>query len=553
MNTQPSEKIDYSDLIEVEEIFWTLQGEGPLTGCSALFVRLSGCSLSCSWCVIGKTKVHTIHGKRWIKELNKGDLVYGVLNNQIVSRPITQVMQHTTDEVLKITFANQQATLTITKEHPGWIVGSGWVKSGDWKVGDVLFHITPSDTMTLRNPMKNQWVTEKVQDTKKTRTYPKRVVVKELHRTRMKTQNPMWDIEVRKKSWTNRVHSQSSTEKIVSSVIEHYALPIEFVGDGSFWVEGHCPDFKVTNQNKVIEVWDSTQSEFLGRDEKYCMERKKYFEDRGFECLLLPFSTSDFRMEGDAKGVGKEQCESWLSKTLHEFCHNGLVIEKIELINRWTKPKAYAALAGSLDQEIPVYNIEVEECHNYFANNVLVHNCDTLYSVNRVRMSVETLIEQIECMNPDRRLIVITGGEPFRQKSCFDLIGRLIELNHFVQIETSGSVCPDADLSALEKCVIVCSPKTSKISEKLIPYISCYKYVIDREVDSDGFPNISPMNGKKIKIARPMKNRLGVIPPIFVSPCDNEFKEQNTLLAIQLCNQYNVRLSLQVHKILNLR
>lgn len=399
MNTQPSEKMDYSDLIEVEEIFWTLQGEGPLTGCSALFVRLSGCSLSCSWCVIGKTKVHTIHGKRWIKELNKGDLVYGVLNNQIVSRPITQVMQHTTDEVLKITFANQQATLTITKEHPGWIVGSGWVKSGDWKVGDVLFHITPSDTMTLRNPMKNQ-------------------------------------------------------------------------------------------------------------------------------------------------------CESWLSKTLH---HNGLVIEKIELINRWTKPKAYAALAGSLDQEIPVYNIEVEECHNYFANNVLVHNCDTLYSVNRVRMSVETLIEQIECMNPDRRLIVITGGEPFRQKSCFDLIGRLIELNHFVQIETSGSVCPDADLSALEKCVIVCSPKTSKISEKLIPYISCYKYVIDREVDSDGFPNISPMNGQKIKIARPMKNRLGVIPPIFVSPCDNEFKEQNTLLAIQLCNQYNVRLSLQVHKILNLR
>ncbi|HEY6797077.1 MAG TPA: 7-carboxy-7-deazaguanine synthase QueE [Kineosporiaceae bacterium] len=40
-----------TDLLRVAELFGpTLQGEGPSTGRHAVFVRLSGCNLSCSWC-----------------------------------------------------------------------------------------------------------------------------------------------------------------------------------------------------------------------------------------------------------------------------------------------------------------------------------------------------------------------------------------------------------------------------------------------------------------------------------------------------------------------
>jgi len=34
----------------VQEIFHTLQGEGPFSGKAAVFIRLGGCNLSCFWC-----------------------------------------------------------------------------------------------------------------------------------------------------------------------------------------------------------------------------------------------------------------------------------------------------------------------------------------------------------------------------------------------------------------------------------------------------------------------------------------------------------------------
>lgn len=50
--TNPIRKQDLSspNALRVQKIFQTIQGEGPFAGLPAVFLRLAGCNLRCSWC-----------------------------------------------------------------------------------------------------------------------------------------------------------------------------------------------------------------------------------------------------------------------------------------------------------------------------------------------------------------------------------------------------------------------------------------------------------------------------------------------------------------------
>lgn len=202
--------------------------------------------------------------------------------------------------------------------------------------------------------------------------------------------------------------------------------------------------------------------------------------------------------------------------------------------------------------------------------NLQCPGCDTEYTKGAKLMTPADICREADltwltmydsaCAALARRsapLIVITGGEPFRQN-----LGRLIDLLHadgrMVQIETNGTLwdsrIPHYEHFTLDLFNIVCSPKAGKVA---IPeeFITAYKYVVSYDAidHSDGLP--TSVLGMPASPARPSKSYAG---PIYVQPAEGgtaERKFANHLhlsAAIDSSMRFGHTLCLQTHKMVGL-
>jgi organic radical activating enzyme len=177
------------------------------------------------------------------------------------------------------------------------------------------------------------------------------------------------------------------------------------------------------------------------------------------------------------------------------------------------------------------------------------------------------------------KLVVITGGEPFRQANVIPFINVLMNQQYTVQIETNGTV--DIPAMALhtktsiahwlptnkayrKKLVIVCSPKTASIREANAPYIHSFKYVLAAGKISplDGLPTSAL--GYNQTVYRPWESSFISQPNIYVTPEDcggldwyaNEEARQayqdNLNTASHSATTFGYILGLQIHKYFHL-
>lgn len=187
--------------------------------------------------------------------------------------------------------------------------------------------------------------------------------------------------------------------------------------------------------------------------------------------------------------------------------------------------------------------------------------CDTQYTKGRQWVTADNLVKAVRRLHPSyRTLVVITGGEPFRQPNVSRLINTLLDNSgNQVQVETNGA-CSMADLLQIERdngvsriasgrLQIVCSPKIAHLGDSTHELVTAWKYVVEAgQVDSDGLP-LSSL-GYKVRPARPNNNA-----PIFIQPMSDlsmVATQENIKTAIGICMKFGYRLSMQVHKMIDL-
>jgi 7-carboxy-7-deazaguanine synthase len=177
--------------------------------------------------------------------------------------------------------------------------------------------------------------------------------------------------------------------------------------------------------------------------------------------------------------------------------------------------------------------------------NLACDFCDTEFESFK-EVQLDEIIDEVTKLakRKGRRvsnLVVITGGEPFRQpleKLCDELVAR----DFLVQIETNGTIFRKIN----EKVEIICSPKNEgngygRLRDDLLKRVMALKFLIsDSNKDYYDVPDVG--QSKDI--------------PVYVQPMDeyDEDKNRNNLeQAKKLALEKGYYLSLQTHKILGLR
>lgn len=77
------------------------------------------------------------------------------------------------------------------------------------------------------------------------------------------------------------------------------------------------------------------------------------------------------------------------------------------------------------------------------------HYCDTAYAFHGGnKMDISDIVAEVQSFNP--RYVTVTGGEPLAQKSCYELLSALCDLEVEVSLETSGAI----DISDVDPRVV---------------------------------------------------------------------------------------------------
>ena len=223
----------------------------------------------------------------------------------------------------------------------------------------------------------------------------------------------------------------------------------------------------------------------------------------------------------------------------------------LEIVNIWHTLQGEGPFAGH-----PAVFIRLAGC------NLQCPGCDTDYTSRRESINPKHLMQMLSRFSQPTvgvtgmrtpNLVVITGGEPFRQ-NLMPFCQMAISSGYDVQVETNGTLW-EQPFFPPNRFHIVCSPKTPTIHKEIMKRANAFKYILAANaVDpTDGLPLSTLENG--LRPARPTEEFTG---DVYVQPMDDGApwnavtNIQNRAAAVHSCMTFGYKLSLQTHKLLGL-
>lgn len=179
-----------------------------------------------------------------------------------------------------------------------------------------------------------------------------------------------------------------------------------------------------------------------------------------------------------------------LHLSVSDFINNGETVVSVECIEK-SNNKSWVALSKGKDNDLDVYNFEVENTHTYVAGGKIVHNCDTFFdggdylTFSEIDQKITKVIEEyftnksleVPQWAKDRRMVlVMTGGEPMLQSNIGSFLEQVGSSFEYTQIESNGTFLQDIPKST----TLVVSPKCLEKNGKAVKYLTIRQEVLDR-------------------------------------------------------------------------